>query len=245
MKNALEFLAELDSPNLKARDRAKALLWWNEQQGSGSPGMTPAEICRIIEDSGHPGQNATRLKSQMAEDKRTFSKVPGNAAWRLHPYIKESLNALYSGTLKAPKKIVSTDSVIPEGLFLSTRSYIEKVVWQINSSYDYGLYDCTAVMCRRLLETLIIEVYEAADRTTDIKGADGNFLMLADLQRTLESDSAFHLGRNAKKGLAGFKRLGDLSAHNRRFNAQRDDVDRVRDDLRVAAEELLHLAKLK
>jgi len=69
--------------------------------------------------------------------------------------------------------------------------------------------------------------------------------MFAGLLAHLEADVTFNLGRNALRGLKDFKKLGDLSAHNRRFNADRDDIDRVRDDLRVAAEELLHLAKLK
>jgi hypothetical protein len=41
------------------------------------------------------------------------------------------------------------------------------------------------------------------------------------------------------KGLRDLKQIGDLSAHNRRFNARQNDIDRVRDGLRVAAEELL------
>jgi len=45
--------------------------------------------------------------------------------------------------------------------------------------------------------------------------------------------------------LNAFKKLGDLSAHNRRFNADSDDIDRVRGKLRVAAEELLDIANLK
>ena len=46
------------------------------------------------------------------------------------------------------------------------------------------------------------------------------------------------------KGLRDFKNLGDLSAHNRRFNARKEDIDRVRDGLRVIVEELVHLANL-
>ena len=51
--------------------------------------------------------------------------------------------------------------MLPIDLFDGTRGYIEKVVLQINASFDASLYDCCAVMCRRLLETLIIECYEA------------------------------------------------------------------------------------
>jgi hypothetical protein len=42
-------------------------------------------------------------------------------------------------------------------------------------SYDATLWDCTAVMCRRLLETSIIEVYEKLGRAPEFKGRDGNF----------------------------------------------------------------------
>ena len=100
-------------------------------------------------------------------------------------------------------------------------------------------------MCRRLLETLIIETYERSGRATDIKGSDDQFMMLNGLITFIEADSSIHLGRNAAKGLKDFKQLGDLSAHNRRFNARRNDIDRVRDGLRVASEELLHLAGLR
>jgi hypothetical protein len=99
-------------------------------------------------------------------------------------------------------------------------------------------------MCRRLLEILLIEVYEASGRPEAIKGKDSNFFMLADLLNVFENDKSFHLSRNGQQGLRDFKKLGDLAAHNRRFNARKEDIDRVRDGIRVASEELLHLAKL-
>jgi hypothetical protein len=137
-----------------------------------------------------------------------------------------------------------SDSLLPRELFLNTRPYIERVVFQINGSYDHGLYDCCAVMCRRLGETLIIELYESQGRAKEIKGADENFLMLSGLLGVLNRDNTIHLGRNAKRGLNGLKDLGDKSAHNRRFNAREPDIDSIKSDLRTAAEELLHLAKL-
>lgn len=68
--------------------------------------------------------------------------------------------------------------------------------------------------------------------------------MLNGLAGFFESDGAFNVSPNGMKGLRDFKNLGDLSAHNRRFNARKEDIDRVRDGLRVVVEELLHLAKL-
>jgi hypothetical protein len=166
-------------------------------------------------------------------------QAAGHNRFTFHDIRAKALERL-SGTLAEPK---DSGSVIPLGL-VTGRGYLEKVVLQLNVSYDAQLYDCCAVMCRRLLETLIIEVYEYCQRADEIKGTDGHFLMLNKLSTFLESDKAFNLGRNGLKGLRDFKTLGDLSAHNRRFNAHKEDIDRVRDGLRVAVEELAHLAKL-
>jgi len=68
--------------------------------------------------------------------------------------------------------------------------------------------------------------------------------MLSGMLAKVESGGAISLSRNGIQGLKDFKRLGDLSAHNRRFNARKDDIDRVRDGLRVASEELLKVARL-
>ena len=158
--------------------------------------------------------------------------------------MRRTLDSEYAFAIK-PKPLTVSDSVLPAELFTSTRDYIERVVEQINKSYDGELWDCCTVMCRRLLETLIIEVYEKLGRAADVKGADGHFKQLNDLINTITADTSINLGRNAVKGLKDFKELGDLSAHNRRFNARQPDIDRVRTGLRVAAEELLHLAGLR
>jgi hypothetical protein len=161
-------------------------------------------------------------------------------------FVEPGFHALEKAGVKfdAPSAVKPSDSVLPRGLFSGTRGYIEKVVTQINGSYDCGFYDCCAVMCRRLGETLIIETYESQGRASDIKGSDDNFLMLSGLLGVLNKDESIHLGRNAKRGLEGLKDLGDKSAHNRRFNARQPDIDGIKSDLRTAAEELLHLAKL-
>lgn len=243
MSDTLSFLKAIDSRALKTLDRALAVLWFAGKHGSG--GIEASEICRLVEQAGHPGQNVYRLTAKLASDRKRVSRVPGSVAeWRLHPHAQCEFDKLYSHLLRAKPNPAVTDSVLPHALFNGTRGYLEKVFFQINGSYDVSLFDCCAVMCRRLLETLIIEVYEAAGRPADIQGADGNFHLFADLLRVLLSDKSFNLSRNTQQGLKDFKKLGELSAHSRRYNAHRSDIDRVRDGIRVASEELLHLAKL-
>lgn len=140
--------------------------------------------------------------------------------------------------------IPPSDSMLPRELFVDTRGYLERVVMQINASYDAELNDCCAVMCRRLVETLIIEIYEFDKRADEIRAPDGNFQMLNGLLSVIFKDAKFNLGRNTKRGLEALKELGDKSAHNRRFNARRPDLDAIQPGLRTAAEELLHLSGL-
>ena len=55
--------------------------------------------------------------------------------------------------------IPKNQAIIPHSMVKNTRGYIERVVYQINGSYEKGWFDACAVMMRRLLETLIIEVF--------------------------------------------------------------------------------------
>ncbi len=99
-------------------------------------------------------------------------------------------------------------------------------------------------MIRRLLETLIIELYEAKGISHKIQSG-GNFLYLRDLISATVSETTWNLGRNTKNALNKLKDIGDKSAHSRRFIAVRQDIDDVKSDLRTAIQEILILADLK
>ena len=140
---------------------------------------------------------------------------------------------------------VASDDLFPIELAKHTRGYIEKIATQACGAYDKGWYDACAVMCRRLLETLIIELFEAKGIAAIIQDSKGNFFYLRDLIRETLTQNAWILSRNCKTGLPDLKDLGDLSAHSRRFVATKSDVDNVRKSLRVVIEELLSLSGLK
>jgi hypothetical protein len=97
-------------------------------------------------------------------------------------------------------------------------------------------------MARRLLETLIIEVYEKKGLDAKLKRADGTFHQLSVLIGILLNETSFNLSRNTKSALPKLKELGDHSAHNRRYIARQPDLDAVKRDFRVALEEFVHLA---
>ncbi|MBW8307727.1 MAG: DUF4145 domain-containing protein [Thiobacillus sp.] len=157
------------------------------------------------------------------------------------------LQQLINETIKPPSETaVSRDEpVIYMAMVRGTRGYIERVAHQVNGSYANGWYDACAVMLRRLLETLIIECYEAHKIEDRIKDQAGNYLFLKDLVDRTLAEKSWTLGRAVRIVLPKLKELGDKSAHNRRYNAHREDIDKLLKDLRDTVQELLVLARLK
>lgn len=139
----------------------------------------------------------------------------------------------------------ATQQVLPFSVVKGSRGYIEKVVNQINGTYENGWYDGCAVMVRRLVETLIIEAFEHHQISNKIKTKDDDFLYLRDLISAALAEGSWNLGRNTRKALPKLKDIGDKSAHSRRFIAHRRDIDNIVGDLRVVSQEFIYLAGLK
>lgn len=138
-----------------------------------------------------------------------------------------------------------TEQVLAYSIVKGTRGYIEKIVHQINGSYEHGWFDACAVMIRRLIETLIIEAFESYNIANKIFGPNGDFLYLRDLITATLNETSWNLGRNTKRSLPRLKDIGDQSAHSRRFIAHRSDIDNIVPELRIVVQELIYLAKLK
>ncbi len=234
----IEFIKKISEKKISTIDRAVAVLWFHSLQKENK-GLRIKEVSQYIEQAGCAKQNVTNIKQFFRRDRRVI-KGAGNT-FLLRPEALTELNKKYLPIIKA-KPLIKCDAVIPTDLFENAKGYIKKVVLQLNASYLYSLFDCCAVMCRRLLESLIIETYEALNKADEIKNHDGHYMMYSGLLNYIENDNKINLGRNTVKGLKNFKRLGDLSAHNRRFNARKNDIDQIKIDLRISCEELLHLA---
>lgn len=135
-----------------------------------------------------------------------------------------------------------TNQVVNPALFKGTRGYLIRVVNQINGTYEKRWNDACAVMLRRLIETLIIDVYERNQIDNKIKDANGNFLLLEKLIDQASNESSLNLGRDSKKALSQLKKLGDRSAHHRRVYARREDISNHLFEIDTMVQELIFLA---
>lgn len=161
--------------------------------------------------------------------------------------LASDLQGVVDALVKPPSETAPSydEPVVYMALVKGTRGYIEKVAHQANGAYQHGWYDASAVMIRRLVETLIIECYETHKIEAAIKDVAGNYLLLKDLVDKMLAEQTWTLGRNVRSVLPKLKELGDKSAHSRRYNAHRQDIDKLTPHLRETVQELVGLARLK
>jgi len=234
----ITFLKHEDIQSLKISDRLVAGIWWHNK--NGLPDVDFSTLVAQYEEAGYPHINRKRENDKLRKDKRTTSSDKGRS-FKIQIRAVKSLDELLV-TLLDQKPLPNSSTLFDPDDFKNTRGYILNVIQQINLSYDFELYDCCAVMIRRLLETLIIEMYEKLERADELKNNDGHFLMFSGLLSYVKNDKKINIGRQTIQGLDGFKKIADSSAHNRRFIATRKIVDDKIDGVKLAIVELRKFA---
>jgi hypothetical protein len=138
----------------------------------------------------------------------------------------DDLNQKYLPFLGVPDFQVKGEYLPPE-CTEGTRKYLEQLVRQINGCYEAGFYDACATLCRRLMESLIIECYVTDGRAHDIQ-RNGVFVMLDALVAAITSDKAMSLSRNTPATMRAVKTIGDTAAHDRTYITPKLDLDDIR-----------------
>lgn len=207
--------------------------------------------------NGQFGTDSSSIKKCFSELRFTpYSNIPAylksgsrkSRGGKTKFVLEKGLYHLERGYRADLEKLISTTPVIqasdnyfPLSLFDNTRGYLVKIAAQACKCFDYGLYDACSVMTRKLLEVLIIEVFERHGISSKIKSPSGNFFYLSDLVDALLAETIWNIGRNAKQSIPSLKKMGDQSAHNRRYFVQESEIKKTKGDLRIVLEELLHL----
>lgn len=142
--------------------------------------------------------------------------------------------------------ISQSGTVLPTMLFCELSSNFQRLCEQINASYENNLYDCAAVMMRRLLEGLLVLSYQNFEIESEITAKDGNHhFMLDKIIKNAGNNQTLKLSANVKKELALFKDLGNYSAHKIWYNCMKQDIEPHILKYRMIIEELLYKSGLK
>ena len=100
-------------------------------------------------------------------------------------------------------------------------------------------------MMRRLLETSIIEAFEARGLAANIQDPlTKDFFQLTPLVNAALAETSWNLPKNVRKCLPDLRDLGHKSAHNRYYVAKQPDIDKLAGVYREAVEAFLHLGNL-
>lgn len=130
-------------------------------------------------------------------------------------------------------------NLIDLSIFDHAPYYIISITKEMIHCYDSGFYNGTLVLMRKLTETLIIECFERYGVDSEIKDQNGVFFYLSDLIPRYLNSPKWNASRNIRKSLTSVKQYGDLSAHNRRYLAKKNDIDSFRTELRQAVQEII------
>ncbi len=144
---------------------------------------------------------------------------------------------------KPSEKPIPDETILPNDLFISAPRFLTTIQQEINASYQYGLYDCTAIMMRRLMEILLIQAYRKKGIEPEIKNGD-YYINLDGIIKNANTNTTLDLTTNTKKDLKTIKDFGNLSAHRILFNCTQSDIDTIKLKFRTVIEELLYKAQI-
>jgi hypothetical protein len=139
----------------------------------------------------------------------------------------------------SPADASATLAYLDPNIFQGMPDYITRLIPQANGCWERGWHEACVLLLRRLVETLIIELYHQRGWIADIRDPDGSFFKLQKLVDKVCGDGRIGLGKNAKRGLQEVKKFGDIAAHDHRVKVRKSDLEPHRIDLRLACERLV------
>jgi hypothetical protein len=158
--------------------------------------------------------------------------------------IKRKRNATSEKPQKPKKKETKrhehSDQYVPLEILDKMPPYITRLVPQINGMYEFEWYEGSAMVLRRLMETLIIELYIRRGWKQDVQDPGTNeFLMLKGLIGKLNGDARLRMQKRTIEGLNKVKELGDAAAHDFKIRIMKSDLDRIQSAARLTCERLV------
>lgn len=142
--------------------------------------------------------------------------------------------------------IQQSGTILPDALYNGLQSNIQSLCKQINASYENNLFDCTAVIMRRLLESLLVLYYQNSGIESEIMDKSGRYHITLDkIIKNAELNKTLSLSANTRKEMALFKDLGNYSAHKIWYNCTQQDIKPHILKYRTIIEELMYKSGVK
>jgi hypothetical protein len=233
------FVTALSQQNLTELDMALAILWHEDYCSAGSE-LSTKTIAHQLTSSGLTGIiNVARLGQKLTKSRDTLKGIK-SGTFRIALKQKAKLDERYLPLLRQ-RRVQVSDDILPESQTKGTRGYIEKLALQINGTFEFGFYDACAVLCRRLVESMLVEAFDRAGHRVMIE-RNGDLMGLDDILKQAKGGQFIKLPRGTPQTLEKVKEVGDTAAHDRYHITTEQDIAEFRSGFRKAVSQLMGLA---
>ena len=198
------------------------------------------EVTSILVELGAPISNISRLKQNISKS-RSFRRIKEGEYLLTNP-AKDRIKQRYACRLNDEQEIETQGALLDEMLICGKRGFIDKLVKQINHSYEYYCYDACAVCMRRVFEISLILAYENLGIQDEIK-TNGEYAMLEKIVANAVCNNTLNLSRS-KKEYNTIREIGNYAAHKVMYNTRKKDIDDIKQVYRTCLEELFYKAGL-
>lgn len=188
------------------------------------------------------------LSKLIVEENRQFRarSAKRKAASKAKPATKvKHASTATPATAQSQPDVSSAQAYLDPNIFQGMPDYVTRLIPQANGCWERAWHEACFLLLRRLVETLIIELYHQRGWIGDIQDTDGSFFKLKRLVDKVCGDGRIALGKNAKHGLQEVKKFGDIAAHDHRVKVRKSDLEAYRSDLRLACERLVFVTSRK
>ena len=230
----------------KSEVEKATLLCFYHSKEDGEVEFTLSRIASIMIDSGYNAPNTSRLKEQLIKGKNKAFIAKKNSYITLSfiPAVYQRMEQEIGCLWENHEIIKSEGTLIDEKKFCGKRNFLDKLIHQINHSYENNCFDAAAVLMRRLFELLLIMSYQNMGIDHEIKDPNGNgYKMLDGIVKNAVGNSTLKLSR-IKMEFDSFRLVGNNSAHGIFYIAGKKDIDDIKIKYRVMLEELYNKAGL-
>lgn len=244
----MEIIDFLNLCNLNSKteaERAKLLCFYHYKETQNQH-FSMTMISDLIVRSGFSMPNTSRLKDKLTKGKqKVFLPIKGkNGMFEFIPVVLQEIEKQLGIAWNDTEKIDSFSTVIDEIKFAGKRKFLDRLIVQINHSYENNCYDACAVLLRRLFEVMLVLTYQKVGIDDEIKDSSGfGYIMLDGIVSNAKNNTKLKLSR-IKNEFDTFRKVGNFSAHGITYTAGKKDIDDIKLNYRVMLEELYNKAEL-
>ncbi|WIH85853.1 hypothetical protein NEI03_00210 [Brachyspira pilosicoli] len=199
------------------------------------------DLNNCLEECDLPSTNINQILQRETKKRNLIKKRKG--FYSLHRNKIDEFDNLFNNV-----KLIPTNAFFDLNILENLpkdRYYINQISEEMCLCYDNQCYTACLIMMRKLLEAIIIDIFESIGELYKIKDSNGVTFFLSDLINIYMEEKSINKSRNIKKELDKLKEIGDKAVHKYNFRVSRKIADEYKITLDVVIQELISNIKIK